>query len=161
MPRTNYYYLTSILLLLFLTGCKTPQPALEDEDFYTLINLLFQKSELEEVAIFHKTINESQVDLKDELRFEKINANFPVSGGRIHFEDILTQADLFSGIQKILSEIRIPRNRYINEALEFSNMVQKRKILEKHLLVESELVKSESMKILLDFETIDYAEQSN
>lgn len=84
----------TILIILCLTGCKTPQPALEEEDFYTLINLLSQESELREVAIFHKTINEGRVDIKDQLRFGKLNANFPVSGGRIDFENILTQEDL-------------------------------------------------------------------
>ena len=83
-----------ILIILCLTGCKTPQPALEDDDFYALINLLFQKSEFKEVAIFHKTINEGRVDINDQLKFEKLNANFPVLGGRIDFEKIMTQEDL-------------------------------------------------------------------
>lgn len=65
---------------------------------------------------------------------------------------------IFGETEKILSRINIPRNRYINEAIEYYNKVQKRQILEKRLKTESELVKKESMKILKDFEKIDYAD---
>ena len=64
---------------------------------------------------------------------------------------------IFGETEKILSNISMPRNRYINEALEYYNKIQKRKILEKRLKVESEIVKSDSMKVLKDFENIDYA----
>ena len=65
---------------------------------------------------------------------------------------------IFGETEKILSTIRIPRNRYINEALEYYNQVQKRQILEKKLKAESELVQKDSMNILKDFEKIDYAD---
>jgi hypothetical protein len=65
---------------------------------------------------------------------------------------------IFGETEKILSNISIPRNRYINEALEYYNKIQKRKILEKQLKGESDLVKKDSMKILQDFEKIDYAD---
>ncbi|MBA0883092.1 hypothetical protein [Flavobacterium undicola] len=65
---------------------------------------------------------------------------------------------IFGETEKILSRINIPRNRYINEAIEYYNKVQKRQILEKRLKAESELVKKESMNILKDFEKIDYAD---
>ena len=65
---------------------------------------------------------------------------------------------IFGETEKILSNINMPRNRYINEALEYYNKIQKRKILEKRLKVESEIVKSDSMKVLKDFENIDYAD---
>ncbi len=65
---------------------------------------------------------------------------------------------IFGETEKILSRINIPRNRYINEAIEHYNKVQKRQILEKRLKAESELVKKESMEILNDFEKIDYAD---
>ena len=63
---------------------------------------------------------------------------------------------IFGETEKILSKISIPRNRYINEALEYYNKVQKRQILEKRLIIESKLVKKDSMQILKDFENIDY-----
>jgi len=65
---------------------------------------------------------------------------------------------IFGETEKILSNISIPRNRYINEALDYYNKIQKRKILEKRLKAESKLVKSESMLILKEFEKIDYAD---
>ena len=65
---------------------------------------------------------------------------------------------IFGETEKILSRITIPRNRYINQAIEYYNSVQKRQILEKRLKAESELVKKESMNILNDFESIDYGD---
>jgi hypothetical protein len=65
---------------------------------------------------------------------------------------------IFGETEKILSRINIPRNRYINEAIEYYNKVQKRQILEKMLYAESSLVKKDSMNILIDFEKIDYAD---
>ena len=59
---------------------------------------------------------------------------------------------IFEETEKILSRISTPRNRYINEAIECYNKIQKRQILEKRLKVESELVKKESMTILKEFE---------
>jgi len=65
---------------------------------------------------------------------------------------------IFGETEKILSKIKKPRNRYINEALEFYNKLQKRLILEKRLKKESELVKSDSLEVLKEFENIDYAD---
>jgi hypothetical protein len=65
---------------------------------------------------------------------------------------------IFVETEKILSRMSIPRNRYINEAIEYYNKVQKRQILEKKLKAESNLVKNDSMTILKDFEKIDYAD---
>jgi hypothetical protein len=65
---------------------------------------------------------------------------------------------IFGETEKILLRISIPRNRYINEAIEYYNKLQKRQLLEKRLKIESGLVKKESMNILMDFEKIDYAD---
>lgn len=64
---------------------------------------------------------------------------------------------IFGETEKILSKIKKPRNRYINEALDFYNRIQKRKILELKLKKESALVKNESLSVLNEFEEIDYA----
>ncbi len=64
---------------------------------------------------------------------------------------------IFGETEKILSRIKKPRNRYINEALDFYNRFQRRLIIEKKLRLESELVKSDSMSVLKEFEEIDYA----
>ena len=65
---------------------------------------------------------------------------------------------IFGETEKILSKIKKPRNRYINEALSFYNRIQKRLILEKRLKIESNLVKSNSLEVLEEFENIDYAD---
>ena len=65
---------------------------------------------------------------------------------------------IFGETEKILSRIKKPRNRYINEAIEYYNGLQRRLILEKKLKSESELVKRDSLSILKDFERIDYVD---
>ena len=65
---------------------------------------------------------------------------------------------IFSETERILSRIKKPRNRYINEAIAYYNRLQKRKLLEKKLKKESELVKRDSMAVLHEFENIDYAD---
>ena len=65
---------------------------------------------------------------------------------------------IFRETENILSRINIPRNRYINEALEYYNKLQRRQILEKRLKSDSDLVKNDSIQILTDFERIDYAD---
>ncbi len=65
---------------------------------------------------------------------------------------------IFGETEKILSRIKIPRNRYINEALEYYNKIQRRQLLEKRLKNDSNLVKKESMIVLKEFERIDYVD---
>ncbi|MDT8418695.1 MAG: hypothetical protein RQ864_12895 [Lutibacter sp.] len=65
---------------------------------------------------------------------------------------------IFGETEKILSKIKKPRNRYINDAIDYYNRIQKRLILEKKLKKESDLVKADSMEVLKDFEEIDYVD---
>lgn len=65
---------------------------------------------------------------------------------------------IFRETEKILSRMKKPRNRYINEALDYYNRLQRRLIIEKRLKKESELVKNDSMSVLNDFEEIDYVD---
>jgi hypothetical protein len=65
---------------------------------------------------------------------------------------------IFGETENILSKIKKPRNRYINEAINYYNRLQKRIILEKKLQKESRLVESVSMDVLKEFENIDYAD---
>jgi len=64
---------------------------------------------------------------------------------------------IFKETEGILSRIKKPRNRYINEAIDYYNNLQNRMILEEKLKKESDLVKDDSMSVLKDFEEIDYA----
>ncbi len=63
---------------------------------------------------------------------------------------------IFGDTERILSRIKKPRNRYINEALDYYNRIQRRLLLEKKLKSESEIVKTDSMTVLKDFEEIEY-----
>lgn len=64
----------------------------------------------------------------------------------------------FIETEKILARIKKPRNRYINEAIEYYNKHQRKQLLEKKLKRESGLVATDSMVVLRDFEEIDYAD---
>lgn len=65
---------------------------------------------------------------------------------------------IFGETEKILSKIKKTRNRYINDAIEYYNRIQKRALLEEKLKKESDLVKADSMDVLKDFEEIDYVD---
>lgn len=65
---------------------------------------------------------------------------------------------IFGETEKILSKIKKPRNRYINEAIEYYNRMQRRALLEEKLKKESDLVKNDSMTVLKDFDEIDYVD---
>lgn len=65
---------------------------------------------------------------------------------------------IFSETEKIVALMKKPRNRYINEAIDFYNKHQQRALLERKLQKESENVSENSMNILNDFEEIDYGD---
>ena len=66
---------------------------------------------------------------------------------------------IFGETEAILSKIKKPRNRYINEALDYYNKIQRRKMIEDKLKKESSLVKAESLSVLNEFEEADYADK--
>ncbi len=63
---------------------------------------------------------------------------------------------IFGDTEQIVAIMEKPRNRYINEAIDFYNRLQKRKILEQKLQNESLLVKDNSMSVLKEFESFEY-----
>ena len=63
---------------------------------------------------------------------------------------------IFGETENIVALIKKPRNRYINEALDYYNKFQKRMVLKQKLQRESELVKNNSMSVLKEFESIEY-----
>lgn len=62
---------------------------------------------------------------------------------------------VYQETEQLLEKIKKPRNRYINEALQYYNRIQKKKIIAKLLETESKLVSAESLKLLAEFETIE------
>lgn len=61
---------------------------------------------------------------------------------------------VFNETERITAKISKNRNRYINEAVEFYNLLQKRKMISKQLQKESKIVQEESMKVLAEFEKL-------
>ncbi|MBS1762318.1 MAG: hypothetical protein JSR00_05550 [Bacteroidetes bacterium] len=62
--------------------------------------------------------------------------------------------NIFTETEKIITRIKKNRNRYINEAVEFYNLLQKRRIISNQLQKESRVVQEESMKVLSEFEKL-------
>lgn len=62
--------------------------------------------------------------------------------------------DIFLETEKIVTKVKINRNRYINEAIEFYNRLHSRKLLSVQLSKESKLVAADSLQILAEFELI-------
>ena len=62
---------------------------------------------------------------------------------------------IFGDTEKLLALIQKPRSRYINEALDNYNRLQKRLLIEKQLIKESKIVEDESMAVLKEFERLD------
>ncbi|MEP7129386.1 MAG: hypothetical protein ABI729_10980 [Chitinophagales bacterium] len=61
---------------------------------------------------------------------------------------------VFKETERITARINKNRNRYINEAVQFYNLLQKRKLLSHQLQKESRIVQVESMKVLAQFEKL-------
>jgi len=62
---------------------------------------------------------------------------------------------VYEETEKLLEKIKKPRNRYINEALQYYNQIQKKKIISEQLIIESKLVSDESMNVLNEFEKLE------
>jgi 3-methyladenine DNA glycosylase AlkD len=62
---------------------------------------------------------------------------------------------VYEETEKLLENIKKPRNRYINEALHYYNQIQKKKIISDQLMKESKLVSDESMNVLNEFEKLE------
>ena len=62
--------------------------------------------------------------------------------------------NVFEETEKVVSELNIARNRYINEALHLYNEYNKRRVLKKKLGNESRLVAQSSAEVLAEFEKL-------
>lgn len=63
---------------------------------------------------------------------------------------------IFNEAEGVISKVKKTRNRYINEAVDYYNRYNKRKILATELAKESKLVQKESMSVLAEFERISH-----
>jgi metal-responsive CopG/Arc/MetJ family transcriptional regulator len=64
--------------------------------------------------------------------------------------------NIFNETEDVLARIKKSRNRYINEAVDYYNRINRRAIIAKRLAKESKIVSKESLLVLNDFETIPY-----
>ncbi len=63
--------------------------------------------------------------------------------------------NIFLATEKIVRKLHVPRNAYINKAVDFFNRVQRRKNLAKALRMESRAVSLESRAVLRAFESLE------
>jgi hypothetical protein len=61
---------------------------------------------------------------------------------------------VFNDTEEITSELKLARNRYINDAVDLYNLFNKRQLLKKRLAKESNLVAKDSLQILHEFEKL-------
>lgn len=63
--------------------------------------------------------------------------------------------EIFTDMENILEQKDQSRNRYINEAIEYYNRLNRRRILTKQLAIESRLVAADSLEVLSEFENLE------
>lgn len=63
---------------------------------------------------------------------------------------------IFGETENLVALSKKPRNRYINDAINYYNKVQKRQFMEQKLSKESAIVKENSMSVLKEFESFEY-----
>lgn len=61
---------------------------------------------------------------------------------------------IFEETEEMSGKLHLARNRYINEAVNVYNLVQKRRLLKKALANESTLAAAESLDILREFDML-------
>ena len=63
--------------------------------------------------------------------------------------------EIFEAVEKVLKKEGIPRNRYINNAIDYYNKLNRRRILKTQYLTEAELVQDSSLEVLEEFEQFE------
>jgi metal-responsive CopG/Arc/MetJ family transcriptional regulator len=62
--------------------------------------------------------------------------------------------NIFNETEVVLAKVKKSRNRYINEAVDYYNRVNRRSLIAKKLARESRLVRKESLTVLAEFDTL-------
>ncbi len=63
--------------------------------------------------------------------------------------------EVYEETEAITQKMHIPRNAYINTAVDFYNKLKKRALLKKQLAKESQMVRDNSLEILETFEAFE------
>ena len=62
--------------------------------------------------------------------------------------------NIFNETEEVLNKVKKSRNRYINEAVDYYNRLNKRNLISIKLTKESKLVRKESLAVLAEFESL-------
>jgi predicted transcriptional regulator len=62
--------------------------------------------------------------------------------------------NIFDETEDLLIKVKKSRNRYINEAVDYYNRINRRNLIARKLAKESRLVKRESLAVLSEFESL-------
>ena len=62
--------------------------------------------------------------------------------------------NIFNETENLLTKVKKSRNRYINEAVDYYNRMNKRNLIAGRLAKESRIVKKESLMVLSEFEAL-------
>ena len=62
--------------------------------------------------------------------------------------------NIFDETEDLLTKVKKSRNRYINEAVDYYNRINKRNLIARKLAQESRIVKKESLMVLSEFEAL-------
>lgn len=68
--------------------------------------------------------------------------------------------NIFNETEVVLKKIKKSRNRYINEAVDYYNRINRRNLIGRKLVKESKLVRKESMAVLAEFEGLNDEHQT-
>ena len=63
--------------------------------------------------------------------------------------------DIFEAAEETIKRLNMPRNAYINKAVEFYTKIQNRKLLKEQLQQESQIVAGNSLSVLREFEMLE------
>jgi metal-responsive CopG/Arc/MetJ family transcriptional regulator len=63
--------------------------------------------------------------------------------------------NVFQETEQVTGYLKKSRNRYINEALDYYNKAQKRKMLAAQMETESKMLAGDSMEVLNEFEQLE------
>jgi metal-responsive CopG/Arc/MetJ family transcriptional regulator len=63
--------------------------------------------------------------------------------------------NIFNETEVVLKKVKKSRNRYINEAVDYYNRINKRTLIARKLIKESKLVRKESLTVLSEFENLN------
>jgi len=62
--------------------------------------------------------------------------------------------NIYDETEDMLTKIKKSRNRYINEAVDYYNRINRRNLIARKLAKESRLVRKESLAVLSEFESL-------